>query len=100
VAARLSTSYGLAHDHFILRRTRATAVLRAMNPRQRARAVAGAFAIDHSRADGLRGRHVLLVDDVRTSGATTDAYTHTLLRGGAAKVTILCWARVFDDHVD
>jgi ComF family protein len=100
VAARLSVMSGIAHDPIVLRRTRATAVLRAMGPRQRVKAVAGAFAIDKQRADRLRGRHVVLVDDVHTSGATTDACTRILLRGGAAKVTILCWARVLDDLAD
>ena len=40
---------------------------------------------------------VVLVDDVYTSGATTDACTRVLLRGGAKSVTILCWARVLGE---
>lgn len=47
----------------------------------------------------LRGKSVVLVDDVHTSGATTDACTRLLLRAGAARVTILAWARVLDDDV-
>lgn len=39
----------------------------------------------------------MLIDDIYTSGATTDACVRVLLRAGAAKVSILCWARVLDD---
>jgi ComF family protein len=97
IAARLAALGRVPHDPLVLRRVRATQVLRAMNPRQRAKAVAGAFAIDPKRQDRLRARHVVLVDDVYTSGATTDACTRALLRAGAMKVTILCWARVLDE---
>jgi len=97
IAARLSARTHVPYDPLVLRRIRATQVLRAMNPRGRARAVAGAFAIAAKRKGRLKGRHVVLVDDVYTSGATTDACTRVLLRAGAAKVTILCWARVLDE---
>jgi predicted amidophosphoribosyltransferase len=42
----------------------------------------------------LAGRHLVLVDDVLTSGATVYAYTRTLLRAGAAQVDVLVFARV------
>jgi predicted amidophosphoribosyltransferase len=42
----------------------------------------------------------VLIDDVYTSGATTDACTRALLGAGAARVTILCWARVLDTADD
>jgi predicted amidophosphoribosyltransferase len=48
----------------------------------------------------VRGKRIVLVDDVHTSGATTAACTAALLRAGAASVTILCWARVLDGEAD
>ena len=65
------------------------------------KAVAGAFALAPGARERLKGRHVALVDDVYTTGATANACARVLLRGGAAKVTLLCWARVVgDDAVD
>jgi predicted amidophosphoribosyltransferase len=56
--------------------------------------VAGAFTVHEKRRSLLNGRHILLVDDVYTSGATTDACIRVLKKGGASAVTILCWTRV------
>ena len=56
--------------------------------------VTGAFEVHAKRQDLLKGRHILLVDDVYTSGATTDACIRALKKGGASAVTIVCWTRV------
>ena len=42
----------------------------------------------------VKGRKVVLVDDVLTSGATANAATRALLRAGAARVDVLVFARV------
>ena len=89
---------GLPMDRFALIRRRATPSMRGLGRRGRRKAVAAAFAVDPSRRDDVRGRAILLVDDVYTSGATTDACVTTLLRAGARSVAILCWARVIDDE--
>ncbi len=77
-----------------LTRRRATPMLRGLGKHARSKAVRGAFAIAPERRGRLRGKSVVLVDDVHTSGATTAACTAQLLRAGAVRVTILCWARV------
>ena len=98
IAAALARETGLRHHPFALTRRRRTAALRGMGRKARARAVKGAFAVpDPAR---VRGLHIGLVDDVYTSGATTDACTAVLLRAGAASVTILCWARVIAESDD
>jgi ComF family protein len=73
----------------LLARRRATAVQAGLGRAARQRNVAGAFAA----AAGARGRHVLLVDDVVTTGATAAACARALRAAGAASVTVAALAR-------
>ena len=50
------------------------------------------------RSAEIAGRRVVLIDDVLTSGATTDACARALLRAKAAQVDVLVFARVVDSH--
>src|SRR5262249_21380235 len=56
--------------------------------------VQGAFRVTPEGKAEVAGRRLVLVDDVLTSGATVDACTRALLRGGAAAVDVLVFARV------
>ena len=96
IAAALSKACGKPSDAGLLRRVKATPVLRGLGARGRAKAVAGAFALADGAKAKLTGKTVVLVDDVHTSGATAAACARVLKRGGAAKVILLCWARVLD----
>lgn len=78
-------------------RTRATPRLKGLGRRQRVKAVRGVFRVRPAARSLLRGKSIVLIDDVYTTGATTDGCVAALLRAGAARVTILCWARVIDD---
>jgi len=79
----------LAHD--VLVRQRPTAEQAGLARPARIANVAGAFAVtDPAR---VRGRHVLLVDDVVTTGATAAACTRVLRRAGASAVTVVALAR-------
>jgi predicted amidophosphoribosyltransferase len=53
--------------------------------------VRGAFALDAAKP--LKGKSVLLVDDVYTSGATVNECSRVLVRGGAKAVHVLTLAR-------
>lgn len=86
------TGQPLALD--LLVRTRATPMLRGLGAVERARTLAGAFAVAPSARAQLKGRHILLIDDVHTSGATANGCARALKRAGAARVEMLCWARV------
>lgn len=60
---------------------------------QRLRNLQGAFAVNPERIAQVQGQHVLLVDDVMTTGATLDAAANTLRAAGAAKISALVLAR-------
>ena len=82
----------------LLERRRATPMLRGLNPGQRARTVAGAFAVAPVWNAQLKGRSIVLIDDVYTTGATAKACAKVLRRAGAARIEVLCWARVVRDE--
>jgi len=92
LAANLARLSGMEHRPTLLRRVRRTRALKNMSPRQRALEVKSAFAID--LAAEVRGRKFVLVDDVLTTGSTSDACAKALLRAGAERVELICFARV------
>lgn len=75
-----------------IRRPRHTETQASLTPSERRSNVAGAFAV--TKPDLVRGKSVLLVDDVLTTGATASAAGAALRRGGARHVAILTLARV------
>ena len=66
----------------------------ALNRTARQRNVAGVFRVRPAAKREIEGRHVILVDDVLTTGATANACARTLLRAGADHVDVLTLARV------
>jgi len=78
-------------------RTKRTPPLGGLGRTARARALSGAIQLNPRQAGHLNGAKVLLVDDVLTSGATSDACVRALKRGGAEQVVLACFARVLDE---
>jgi ComF family protein len=76
-----------------LDRTRAGATQVALHPSQRRANVRGVFAVREGHSSRLQGAHVLLVDDVLTTGATAGAAASELVRTGVSQVTLLTYAR-------
>jgi ComF family protein len=91
LARRVARSCGIPLKNAV-RRIRSTETQAGLSNAKRRDNVAGAFRLKNPRA--VQGRHVLLIDDVMTTGATASACALALKRGGAASVTLLALARV------
>ena len=78
----------------LLRRQRRTKSQVGLNTAERRRNVKNAFSVDAGIATMVAGKILVLVDDVRTTGATAEACAVALKRAGAAKVSMLTFALV------
>ena len=67
--------------------------LMGLNADARAQQIRGAFAVSPSALRALRGRHVALVDDVLTTGATANEAARTLWQAGVREVSVWVVAR-------
>lgn len=78
-------------------RRKSTPTLGGLGAKARRRVVSGAFDVNRYRHDRLKGSRILLVDDVLTSGATSNACVAALKRAKAASVKIACFSRVLEE---
>jgi len=76
-----------------LRRNRRTRKLADLTRQERKRTLRDAFRV--GRGCDFAGAHVLLIDDVLTTGTTCDTAARALKKGGAAEVTVLVAARAY-----
>jgi len=77
----------------LLRRTRMTETQTHLSRDQRLQNLKGAFALTRAGKRQVQGAHVLLIDDVLTTGATADACAQVLRHGGAREIIVLTAAR-------
>jgi len=90
VAKEISRRSKIPYSLNGLKRVKATPPLKGLGMLQRRRTVSGAF---RAQAE-VRGRTIILVDDVLTTGSTAEACARALKRAGAARVELISWARV------
>ncbi len=87
----------LEHIPDLLTRCRATPPQEGKTALERAQNLAEAIRPTERFRAKIRGRHVLLVDDVLTTGSTLAAATEACLDAGAQKVSVAVLARVARD---
>jgi len=87
----LARSWGDVVKRDILERTRRTSPQTGLGRKERLKNVKGAFAVKSAAA--VKDKHVLLVDDVYTTGATVKECARILKKSGAVQVDILTIGR-------
>ncbi len=97
LAKVVSVESGVPCDPFLLSRVKRTRRQVGLTKAQRQENLQGAFRVLPEVKARLKGKRVLLIDDVLTTGSTANAASRALLRGGAASVDILAFARVVQE---
>lgn len=91
LAQRLARRIGIPFQGRLLRRWKPTATQTHLTAVQRLHNVSGVFSVSWPCA--VRGRKILLVDDVMTTGATVSECARALKGAGADSVMVLTVAR-------
>ena len=91
LARWLGAGLDLACDEQLLLRTQDTDAQQELNADARHKNLRNAFALAANAT--VKGKHLALVDDVLTTGATTQALARLLVDAGAARVDVYCLAR-------
>lgn len=78
----------------VLERIKNTKQQVGLSSKERERNVMGAFRVKKDNAYRIKGKSILLVDDVFTTGATVNAAAKALKRAGVQSVDVLTFARV------
>ena len=94
LAKELATYLNLPIIDNVLIRSRKTIIQKEMNAATRAANLRGAFSVDKTQISQIQNRNVLLLDDVYTTGATTQECAATLRANGAQNIIILTVASV------
>jgi ComF family protein len=82
---------GIPCTGFVLRKTRSSAPQIDLSPREREKNVKGSFSVTGPAK--VRGKRVLLIDDVMTTGSTVNECARELLKAGAVEVDVFTLAR-------
>lgn len=86
-ARALGKEIGIPVDAGLVKRVRNTTPQKELSDKERQRNLKNAFQLTQ---DIVEYTHILLVDDIYTTGSTMDAVAATLLSGGAVDVYYIC----------
>lgn len=93
LAAALGRRWALPVWDDLLRRTRATPSQTRLTPGERLANVHRAFSLENNAESRIRGQHLILVDDVLTTGATLNACATVLFEAGARTLSYVTFGR-------
>jgi len=96
LALALGAEAGKAVDVLALARKKNTPSQGGLNRHQRRRNVRAAFQVPKNKGGQVKGKNILLVDDVMTTGATVENCARALKKAGAGKIYVLTLARVVE----
>jgi len=85
----LAKAMALPIEITAIKRHRSTLAQTGLNAKQRKKNIRGAFSV----VGQLNYQHILIIDDVMTTGATVNELAALLKKNGAVRVGILCIAR-------
>ncbi len=94
LARPIAKETGYDYRPELLERSKRTKQQVGLKAKERARNVQGAFRVPTSQKLEVKGRRILLIDDVYTTGATLKACARALRRAGAVQIDCLTFARV------
>lgn len=84
------------HSEILLERASSQGTQTTLQPAARGANVAGAFRLQSNSYARIKSAHVMIVDDVMTTGATAAECTRTLVDAGARCTSVLTYARAVD----
>ena len=93
IGKQLADLSGITFVPYILVRRKRTPSMRGLDIKRRRKAVGSVFALHPKWQGAVQGRKIILIDDVLTTGATSDGCVSVLKRKGVSWVQIFCWAR-------
>ncbi len=93
IATALARLWAIPVWEDVLERTSSSRSQTRLTPGERLTNVAGAFAVPSRRSKVLRGTHLVLVDDVVTTGATLKASASALFAAGARTLSYMTFGR-------
>ncbi len=94
LAHALGKETGVPVSLEVLRRVRHTRAQVGLRRSERQTNLVGAFLVPAEHRPIIAGRHVVVIDDVRTTGSTLNACAHILRKAGATRIDVLTFTLV------
>ena len=83
---------GISYWNSALTKIKPTHSMRLSDALTRRQMLQDAIVISEAYREKIKGKHIILIDDVITTGSTVDAASRVLLESGAKQVDVLCFA--------